>query len=121
MAGRKVFHFGAVDGRGDRAITDVTVSGRIRKLDIPRRGRQADHEVAPPRVRLPLHAGKVSAQVLQKLMRHASIKTTMDYYANVDDAVMAAVLGAKRNTLRNIDPIPRASQEAAGDGSDIGL
>src|SRR5262249_39077604 len=30
------------------------------------------------------YAGKVSAQVLQKLMRHGDIKTTMTYYANVD-------------------------------------
>jgi integrase len=47
------------------------------------------------------YAGKVSAQVLQKLMRHANIKTTMDYYANIDDAVEAAVLGQQRNTSRN--------------------
>jgi hypothetical protein len=47
------------------------------------------------------YAGKVPAQVLQRLMRHASIKTTMDFYANVDDAVMQAVLGAGRNSSRN--------------------
>jgi integrase len=47
------------------------------------------------------YAGKVPAQVLQKLMRHKNIKTTMDYYANVDDAVMNAVLGDKRNSSRN--------------------
>jgi hypothetical protein len=40
------------------------------------------------------YASHVPAQVLQKLMRHANIKTTMDYYANVDAAVEAAVLGA---------------------------
>lgn len=40
-------------------------------------------------------------QVLQKLMRHANIKTTMDFYANVDEAVMEAVLGPQRNTSRN--------------------
>jgi integrase len=34
------------------------------------------------------YAGKVPAQVLQKLMRHRSIRTTMDYYVNVDQAVM---------------------------------
>jgi hypothetical protein len=34
-------------------------------------------------------------------MRHASIKTTMDYYANVDDAVEEAVLGPLRSGLRN--------------------
>jgi integrase len=47
------------------------------------------------------YAGKVPAQVLQKLMRHSDIKITMKYYANVDDAVEAAVLGDQRNTLRN--------------------
>jgi integrase len=47
------------------------------------------------------YAGKVPAQVLQKLMRHANIRTTMDYYANVDDAAMETVLGPGRNSLRN--------------------
>jgi hypothetical protein len=55
------------------------------------------------------YAGKVPAQVLQKLMRHGNIKTTMDYYANVDDAVMEAVLGPQRNSQRNTGsgaPVP---------------
>jgi integrase len=47
------------------------------------------------------YAGKVPAQVLQKLMRHRNIKTTMDFYANVDDAVEEAVLGPKCNRKRN--------------------
>jgi integrase len=59
------------------------------------------------------YAGKVPAQVLQKLMRHASIKTTMEYYANVDDAVEAAVLGDRRNSSRNSGPSAAA---AAGGG-----
>jgi hypothetical protein len=42
------------------------------------------------------YAGKVPAQVLQRLMRHANITTTMTYYANVDDAAMEAVLGGRR-------------------------
>jgi integrase len=50
------------------------------------------------------YAGKVPAQVLQRLMRHSSISTTMDYYANVDDAVMEAVLGEGRNRSRNSKP-----------------
>jgi integrase len=50
------------------------------------------------------YAGKVPAQVLQKLMRHANIKTTMDYYANVDEAVEAAVLGERCNSSRNTGP-----------------
>jgi hypothetical protein len=52
----------------------------------------------------------VSAQVLQKLMRHASIKTTMEFYANVDQAVEDAVLGAERNSSRN------SGSEAEGTG-----
>jgi integrase len=57
------------------------------------------------------YAGKVSAQVLQKLMRHGDIKTTMTYYANVDDAAEAAV--AQRNSSRNTQPgAPPAPSEA---------
>jgi len=33
--------------------------------------------------------------VLQKLMRHSDIRTTMDYYANVDAAVEEAVSDLK--------------------------
>ncbi|HEX5272519.1 MAG TPA: tyrosine-type recombinase/integrase, partial [Gemmataceae bacterium] len=47
------------------------------------------------------YAGKVPAQVLQRLMRHANIQTTMAFYANVDEAVMNAVLGPKPNDLPN--------------------
>src|SRR5262249_12315444 len=57
------------------------------------------------------YAGKVPAQVLQRLMRHSNIKTTMDYYANIDAAVEEAVLGKRtdpstevRNSLRNSEP-----------------
>jgi integrase len=46
------------------------------------------------------YAGKVPAQVLQKLMRHSNVALTMAYYANVDDAAMEAVRG-QRNTSRN--------------------
>jgi hypothetical protein len=50
------------------------------------------------------YAGKVPAQVLQKLMRHSNISITMDSYANVDDAVEEAVLGPQRNSSRNTPP-----------------
>jgi integrase len=50
------------------------------------------------------YAGRVPAQVLQKLMRHTNIKITMTYYANVDDAVEEAVLGPRRNRIRNSEP-----------------
>jgi integrase len=57
------------------------------------------------------YAGKVPAQVLQKLMRHRRIKTTMDYYANVDDAVMDAVLGSKPNKSYNKAPVEAEAPE----------
>jgi integrase len=63
------------------------------------------------------YAGKVSAHVLQRLMRHASLKTTMDYYANIDVAVEEAVFGPKRNAQRNspaeTSPSPDASDSAS--------
>jgi hypothetical protein len=53
----------------------------------------------------------VPAQVLQRLMRHANIATTMGFYANVDDAAMAAVLGSARNDSRNIEGSRQAPLE----------
>jgi hypothetical protein len=47
------------------------------------------------------HAGKVPAHVLQRLMRHSDIRVTVDYCANIDDAVEEAVLGPQRNSPRN--------------------
>jgi integrase len=61
------------------------------------------------------YANRVSAHVLQKLMRHANISTTLDYYANFDAAVEDAVFSRnpsqqtgsvqahERNALRNND------------------
>ncbi len=57
------------------------------------------------------YAGKVSAHVLQRLMRHASIKTNLDYYANIDAAVEEAVLGPGRNILRNTPEIVGAEPQ----------
>jgi integrase len=57
------------------------------------------------------YAAKVPAQVLQKLMRHSNIAITMKYYANVDDAVEAAVLGDSRSG-RNIS---RNSEQKVAD------
>jgi integrase len=61
------------------------------------------------------YAGKVSAQVLQKLMRHANITTTMDFYANIDQAVEDAVLGSQHNSSHNSRPV---DAEGATDGVD---
>jgi integrase len=97
--GRKVFPF---VGRCGQPVSVSTLSRRIVRL-----ARKAG-------VRLSMHslrkgfgcrfAGKVPAQVLQRLMRHADIKTTMAFYANVDQAVEEAILGPQRNSLRNIRP-----------------
>jgi hypothetical protein len=57
------------------------------------------------------YAGKVPAQVLQKLLRHSKIRARMDYYANIDDTAMEAVLGPRRNSSRN--NCRKADQEAA--------
>jgi integrase len=40
------------------------------------------------------YAAHVPAPVLQRLMRHADIKTTLAYYTDVDDALEEAILKA---------------------------
>jgi integrase len=103
--GKQVFHF-----------TSRLTKGRLKETGLSQRIRRLAERAG---VRLTMHtlrkgfgcryAGKVPAQVLQKLMRHRNISLTMKFYANVDDAVEAAVLGAKRNGLRN----KKASAEGA--------
>jgi integrase len=66
------------------------------------------------------YAGKVSAHVLQRLMRHADISTTMGYYANIDAAVEEAVLGPQRNTSRNSKAKPEAGRNATADATASG-
>ena len=65
------------------------------------------------------YAGEVSAQVLQKLMRHSNISVTMDYYANVDDAVMQAVLNRQRNSSCNTPQVSHEEAERRDDASSI--
>jgi integrase len=114
--GKRVFHFPAW-GRGPE-ISASAVSDRVTRL-----ARLAG-------VRLTMHtlrkgfgcryAGKVPAQVLQKLMRHRNIRTTMDYYANVDDAVEAAVeaeCNAQRNSSRNTAAQPAPTPKTGGGAS----
>jgi integrase len=94
--GRKVFRF--LDRKG--ATLDAgAVSQKVRAL-----ARRAGVRLTMKSLRRGFgcrYAGKVSAHVLQRLMRHANIKTTLDFYANIDDAVEDAVLGPGRNTSRN--------------------
>jgi integrase len=107
--GRKVFRF--VRRKSGRPLILNGVSQRIIRL------------AQKAGVRLTMHslrkgfgcyyAAKVPAQVLQNLMRHGDIKTTMTCCANVDDAVEAAV--AQRNGSRNTPPeAPAATSEVVG-------
>jgi integrase len=94
--GRKVFCF--VD-HGGKPLTLSGISDRVTDLALKARVRLTMHSLR--RGFGCRYAGKVSAHVLQRLMRHANIKTTLDYYANIDLAVEEAVLGPQRNGLRN--------------------
>lgn len=104
--GKRVFRF--VDGRTGKAKNlprSIIVSHRISKLAC-----QAGVRLTMKSLRRGFGcywASRVPAQVLQKLMRHSNIKVTMDYYANVDDAVTQAIQGREpslRNSLRNSAP-----------------
>jgi integrase len=110
--GRKVFRF--TDPRDGHQVTESAVGHRVVEL-AKRAG-----------VRLSMHslrkgfgcrwAGKVPAQVLQRLMRHASISITMGYYASVDDAVMEAVFGDECNSSRNT-PSEKKTAEVPHEGT----
>jgi integrase len=108
--GKRVFHF--TNSRGE-LLGDSGVSQRVRYL-----AKKAGVRLTMKTLRRGFgcrYAGKVSAHVLQKLMRHANIKTTLDYYANFDDAVEEAVLGAQRNTSCN-RPAPAGPANAEPNG-----
>jgi integrase len=88
--GQKVFRFVAKDGHpiglnavGERVIRLAKKAGVKLTMHSLRKGFGCRY------------AGKVPAQVLQRLMRHSNVSLTMTYYANVDDAMMQAVLGAR--------------------------
>jgi integrase len=112
--GKRFFHFIAKDGH---ALEACTIGQRVSVL------------AAKAGLKLTYHslrkgfgcryAGKVPAQVLQRLMRHADIATTMDYYVNVDLAVREAVLGASLNSFHNslAETVPVLPDEADVNGS----
>jgi len=109
--GRRVFRFCS---KGGQEVGDVAVSHRIVAL-----AKLAGVRLTMKSLRRGFgcrHAGKVSAHVLQRLMRHSSIKVTMDYYANVDEAVEAAILG-ERNSSRNSSPIADEARTGADDAN----
>src|SRR5262249_12241201 len=109
--GSKVFRF--CDRKG-RLLTTTGVSQRVVAL-----AKKAGVRLSMHSLRKGFgcrHASKVPAQVLQKLMRHANIKVTMDYYANVDEAAEEAILGPRRNGSRNI---PQNTAAESGNKSDV--
>jgi integrase len=68
-------------------------------------------------------AGRVSAHVLQRLMRHSNIATTRRFYANIDAAVEEAILGPGRNKSRNkaglTSPTAMVPEEVNPDGESV--
>ncbi|HVS36337.1 MAG TPA: site-specific integrase [Gemmataceae bacterium] len=105
---KRVFHFPSE--RGER-LTANGVSTLVQKL-----ARKAGLRLTMKSLRRGFgcyYAARVSAHALQKLMRHANIKTTMDYYANIDDAVQDAV--RQRNSSRNSRPRIDAAGGRAAD------
>lgn len=108
--GRRVFRF---DDRSGRLLTVNGVSERVTYL-AKKAGVRLDFK-ALRRGFGCRYASRVPAQVLQKLLRHSNIRTTLTYYVNLDDAVDAAILGpAPCDTSRN-KPIRDASNIASDD------
>jgi len=94
--GRKVFRFTAPDGH---PVSAGALSDRVALL-----AKRAGVRLTFHSLRKGFgcrHAGRVPAQVLQRLMRHANIATSMAFYANIDAAVEEAILGPKDNGSRN--------------------
>jgi integrase len=114
--GKTVFRF---VGRDGTRLSLTRVSSRVSEL-----AKKARVKLTMKALRRGFgcrHAGRVPAQVLQKLMRHSDIKITMKYYANVDDAVEAAILGQERNSSRNTQPAAAATDNLRGDVNDAGV
>jgi integrase len=92
--GKKVFRFADNRrGQGEREVGLNAIGERVIRL-----AKRAGVKLTMHSLRRGFgcrYAGKVPAQVLQRLMRHSNIATTMAFYANVDAAVEEAVLGPK--------------------------
>jgi integrase len=110
--GKRVFRF--LDFQG-KPIQPDAVSTRVRAL-----ARLAGVRMTTHSLRKGFgcrYAAQVSAHVLQKLMRHANIKTTMKFYANIDTAVEEAVLGRLPNVLLNKPGSPEQGSEQVYDAN----
>jgi integrase len=110
--GRKASRF--VEARSGKAVGDIAVSHRVSEL-----ARAAGVRMTMKTLRQGFgcrYAGQASAHLLRRLMRHSNIRVTMDYYANVDDAVEEAV---RRNAGRN-KPEPASPKNGAAEVENIG-
>jgi integrase len=114
--GRKVFRFAKADN------TPLKRSGLIARITALAHKAGVRLSMKALRKAFGSHyAARVPAQVLQKLMRHSNISTTMQFYANVDAAVEEAILGPRRNTLCNTEqpaeslPAPTAANNPLQD------
>ena len=99
--GARVFRF--LGPRFGRPLSDRSVGLRITAL-----ARAAGVRMTMKTLRQGFgcrYAAEVSAHVLQRLLRHSTIKVTMDYYANIDQAVEDAVKRPRPNSSHN-SPAP---------------
>jgi integrase len=112
--GKRVFPFTTARGR---PIGPTGISARVIRL-----AKRAGVKLTMRTLRRGFgcrYAGRVPAQVLQKLMRHANIATTMTYYANVDEAAMEAVRGAQRVSSRVSPQLADPDANPAADASPL--
>jgi len=108
--GAKVFRF-------LRAATGLPVSPSGMSLLITKLAKAAGVKLSMKILRKGFgsrYAGKVPAQVLQKLMRHANISTTMDFYCSIDHAVEEAVWEQRNDSCNK----PASKTEDGSEGVD---
>ena len=109
-AGVRVFRFAT---KGGRLLPPPAVGKRVIAL-----ARQAGVRLSMRSLRRGFacaYAGDVPAQVLQDLMRHKNIATTMAFYANTEAAAVEAV--RRRNSLRNNEDAAGGCDDATTDGA----
>jgi integrase len=87
--GDKVFGF---IGRFGQPLTRTDVCYRVQKMARAAGVRLTMHQLRKGfGCRVAKQLGKGGAAMLHELMRHSSMQITMDYYANVDDALQDAI------------------------------
>jgi integrase len=73
-------------------LTRVGITSRVRHMAKRAGVRLSMHQLRKGfGCRVAKQLGKGNAPILHELMRHSSMQITMDYYANVDDALQDAI------------------------------